>query len=125
MLPIVVPDSPSLFRRWGLGGVAVGPLLPDELVVLLAPHHTRECLTLDVTEVVGHRQGADTVIEVISLLSSSLHDIVKHFFVEIRFLLLRKPETDNYSLMSDVPVQQFSGQVTYQHIPRDRHRPTR
>ena len=53
MLPGRVANVLAAGRRRRLVGVAVGPLVPDEQVVLLAPQHAGEGLALDVAQVVG------------------------------------------------------------------------
>ena len=55
----------------------MSPLVPDEVVVLLAPEHTREGLALDVAEILCHGKRADAVIEVVSFLSSCFDDVVE------------------------------------------------
>lgn len=87
MSPILVPDRLP-FRRWrGLSWVTVCPLLPNELVMLLAPHHTRKCLSLNVPEIIGHRQWADSVVKIISLLPSPLNNVVELFLVKVGVIL--------------------------------------
>lgn len=89
--------NPLAARRWRrLAGVAVCPLLPDEKVMLLAPHHAGEGLSLDVTKVVSHGQGADVVVKVVSLLLLALDDVVELFLVEVRLALLGEAEPDDY-----------------------------
>ena len=83
MLPLRVANLFSL-RWWGrLAWISIRPLVPDELVVLLCPHHARECLPLDASKVIGHRHRADTIVEVVRIFSSPLDDIVKFLLVEI------------------------------------------
>lgn len=63
--------------------------------MLFAPHHARESLSLDVAEVIRHRQRADSVIEFISLLSALLNDVVEFLFIKVRLVSLRKSESNN------------------------------
>lgn len=118
--------------------IAGSPLIPDELVVLLAPHHTREgsirvvleitagnmipgvsghvggrtrlkreirtwgyILALNVSEVLRHRQGAYTKIEIIGLLFPFLDYVVEFLFVEIVFLFLGQSETDDFGKLAN------------------------
>lgn len=45
MLPLSVSHLLPLRWRRRLGGIASGPVIPNELVILLAPHHTRKSPT--------------------------------------------------------------------------------
>jgi 1,6-anhydro-N-acetylmuramate kinase len=81
--------------RWWLAGVAGCPLVPDEEIVLLAPHHARKCLSLNVAEIVSHGQVADMLVEVVGYLSSPLNDVVELLHVELSLGFLREPEPNN------------------------------
>lgn len=52
-------------------------------------------MSLDVAEVIRHRQRADSVIEFISLLSALLNDVVEFLFIKVRLVSLRKSESNN------------------------------
>jgi hypothetical protein len=84
-------------RWWWLARVAGCPLVPDEEIVLLAPHHARKCLSLNVAEIVGHGQGANVVVEVVGFLSPSLYDVVELLLVEVSLGFFREPEPNNCS----------------------------
>lgn len=52
MSPLRVSDSFPVRRRRWLSRVAISPLIPYEQIMLLAPHHARESLPLNVAQVV-------------------------------------------------------------------------
>lgn len=83
-----------------MGRVAICPLVPDELVVLLAPHHAREGLALDITKIIGHWQGADSIIKVICFLASLFDYLIENLFIEVLLVLSRESETNNYQCVS-------------------------
>lgn len=95
VLPRRVANALPTWGWWRLARVTVRPLLPDEEIVLLAPHHACECLSLDVTEVIGHRQRADVVVEVVGLLPLPLDDVVELLFVEVCLGFLGEPESND------------------------------
>ena len=96
VLPLSVANGLPLGRRWRHAGVAVRPLVPNEVVVLLAPHHASQCLALNVAQVVGHRHGVDLPVELVGLGETLVHDIIKLFLVKVTLdLLLGDAETHN------------------------------
>jgi hypothetical protein len=95
VLPRSIADALPTRGWWRLARVTVRPLLPDEEIVLFAPHHACECLSLDIAEVISHRQGADVVVEVVGLLPLPLNDVVKLLLVEVRLGLLGKSESND------------------------------
>jgi hypothetical protein len=52
------------------------------VVVLLAPHHSRESLTLDISKIIGHWKRADSEVELVGFGAALLHDIIEQFFVK-------------------------------------------
>src|SRR3954447_4779230 len=98
MAPLLIANALSARRRGDFSRITVAPLVPDEVVVLLAPHHSGESLTLDVAEIFAHGKRVDTVVEVIGLGTTLLDHIVQNFFVDKLFLLAGNPETDDGTL---------------------------
>jgi hypothetical protein len=95
VLPLSVSDVLPLWRGRRLCGVAVGPLIPNEVIVLLRPHHARECLSLDVSQIFVNGKRADTVVEVVCFVFSPFYDVVELLLVQIRIVLLRNAEADD------------------------------
>ena len=58
-------------------------MVPNKVVMLLAPHHSGEGLSLDISEIIGHGKGAKSVVELVRLFPSSFNDIVKLLFIEV------------------------------------------
>jgi len=92
----LVANALPIGRRRGLAWIAICPLLPDEQIMLLAPHHSRKCLSLDIAEIVCHGQRADVIVEVIGFFSLLLNHVVEFLFVQERAGSLRESEPDNY-----------------------------
>lgn len=63
--------------------------------MLLAPHHARERLTLNISQIINHGQRANSVIELIGLFSSLFNDVVKLLFVQVRLVAFGEAEADN------------------------------
>lgn len=99
MLPLGVPDGFPIRWRGRLAGITVGPLVPNELIVLLAPHHSSESLALDVSKILTHGQRADSIVEVIRFVFTPFNDLIEFFFVEIGLSLLAETESHNYNGM--------------------------
>lgn len=93
MRPILVTHRHSCRRGWRHAWIAIGPLIPDEMVVLLLPHHRRESLPLDVSEVVSHGHWADAPKELIRFTSSLFNDFIKQLLVQIALVLLRESKS--------------------------------
>lgn len=96
MFPLRVSDSFPARWRWRLGRISIGPLIPNELIILLAPHHTRESLALNVTQVITHWEGADAVVKVVRFVSALLDGVIEFLFIEICLAILAKSETNHY-----------------------------
>lgn len=63
--------------------------------MLFAPHHARKGLSLNVAQVIRHRQGAYSVVKVVGFLFAALDNVIKFLFVEIRLSLLGEAKTNN------------------------------
>src|SRR5271156_5190976 len=77
VFPIRVANSLSSLRRWWLARITISPLIPYEVVMLFRPQHAGQSLSLDVSEIVIHRQRAYPPKELISLSLSLRDDIVQ------------------------------------------------
>src|SRR5947209_164524 len=92
VFPIGVANSFSSFWRWWLARITISPLIPYEVVMLFRPQHAGQSLSLDVSEIVIHRQRAYSPKELVSLSPSLLDDIVQQFFVQIAVESARQSE---------------------------------
>src|SRR5690349_19833584 len=96
MFPRGVSNSLPASRRRRLVGITICPLIPNEKIVLLAPHHAGKSLPLNVSEIIGHGKRADVVVKVIGLLSLLLDHLVELFLVEVGVTLFGELETDDW-----------------------------
>ena len=81
--------------RWH-GRITVRPVVPDEVIMLLCPHHTRESLSLNVAQIVSHGKGAESVVELVRLLLAALNNIIEVFFVEVAVVSPGETESNNW-----------------------------
>lgn len=100
MLPCRIPDSLSAGRWWRLRRVAISPVVVDKQIMLFAPHHARERLSLNVTQVIRHGERADSVVEVVGFISSALNNVVEVLFIEVRLSLLGEAEPNDWIIIS-------------------------
>jgi hypothetical protein len=70
-------------------------VVPDEVIMLLGPHHARESLSLDIAQVICHGERAESVVELICLLFAALNNIIEIFFVEVAVVSSSKTETND------------------------------
>lgn len=69
------------------------------MVVLFAPQHTRESLTLHIAKIVSHGHWAYSPVEVISFGQSLVHNVIEQLFIKVAVVgLLGNPETDDGAL---------------------------
>jgi len=73
-------------------------VVPDEVIVLFCPHHTRESLSLDVAQIVGHGKGAESVIELVRFLLAALNNIIELFFIEVIVVSPSETESNNWNI---------------------------
>ena len=93
VFPLRVSDTHPVGRRRRHVRVAVSPLIPNEVVVLLGPHHAGEGLSLNITQIVRHRHWADSVVELVGLFATLFDHVVKLLLVEVCSGLLGEAET--------------------------------
>lgn len=85
---------PGRWGRWH-SRVTIRPVVPDEVIMLFGPHHTRESLSLDIAQVICHGKRAESVVELICLLLAALNNIIEIFFVEVAVVSSSKAETND------------------------------
>lgn len=77
MFPVFVANCLPVRRGRWLAWVSICPLIPNKVVVLFAPHHPAERLSLDVPEVVSHGKRANAPIEFVGFCSSLFYNVVE------------------------------------------------
>jgi len=65
------------------------------MIVLFAPHHPTQRLTLDIAKIVSHWERADAPVEFISLCSSLFNNIIKELFVKVALVLFGQAKPYN------------------------------
>ncbi len=93
MLPVLITDAFPTRGRWYGTLVSVSPLVPNEMVILLAPQHAGQGLSLDVSKVICHRKRADTLVELVSLKFPLFDYFVEVLLVKIAFVFPREPKS--------------------------------
>lgn len=98
--PLLVSNGLAVRRRCRRRWITIRPLVPDEQIVLLCPHHSRERLALDVAQIVRHGERADSVVELVCFISALVDDFVKLLLIEIALIPLGKAQTNNYKSLA-------------------------
>lgn len=70
-------------------------LFPNEMIVLLAPHHPAQGLSLDVSKIIGHGKRADAPEILVSFGPSLFKDIIEKLFIEVALVFLRQAKANN------------------------------
>ena len=70
-------------------------MIPDEVVMLFGPHHTRQGLSLNVAQIVRHGERAESVVELVCLFLTALDNIIKVFLVEVVIVSPREAESND------------------------------
>jgi hypothetical protein len=52
-------------------------------------------LTLDVSQVVGHGEGAESVVKLVGFFSSTLNGIIEFFLIEVGIISLGEAESND------------------------------
>ena len=72
-------------------------LVPDEVIVLFAPHHPTQRLSLDISKVVSHRKRTDAPEKFVGLGPSLFDNVIEKLFVEIALVLLGQAKSYNHT----------------------------
>lgn len=95
MFPGRVSDIfPGSWRRRH-SRITIRPVVPDEVIMLLSPHHAGESLSLDVAQIICHGKRTESVVELIGLLLAALNNIIEVFLVEVVVISPGKAESND------------------------------